>query len=138
MCLKKSGTGLKRILALSLLLLVVLSHSAYSEVILTDEEWMTLNQSLETSDKALAKAQDELEKSDEKLATAEKRLEKAESTSAMLEQKSKEQEKQIEQLSTFFKEQKKEQRKQKLWTGIKLVGAFVIGGAVGYTAGSLF
>ena len=122
----------------SLVLLVFCSHTCLAEVVLTDEEWMTLNQSLETSDKALAKAQDELEKSDEKLATAEKRLEKAESTSAMLEQKSKEQEKQIEQLSTFFKEQKKEQRKQKLWTGIKIVGAFVIGGAVGYTAGSLW
>jgi septal ring factor EnvC (AmiA/AmiB activator) len=138
MCLKKSGTGLKTMLLWSLVLLVFCSHTCLAEVVLKDDEATLLKQSLTTAEKELTQQASRIESLETSLTEAEKQLAEAKSTQQGLQTTIEEQQSRLEQLSTSLKEQKKEQRKQKFWTGIKIVGAFVIGGAVGYTAGSLF
>ena len=138
MCLKKSGTGLRNISVLSLALLLLSVCTCWGEVVLTDEAAMMLKQSLTTAEKELTQQASRIESLETSLTEAEKQLTEAKSTQQGLQTTIEEQQSRLEQLSTSLKEQKKEQRKQKMWTGIKLVGAFVIGGAVGYTAGSLF
>lgn len=138
MCLKRFGTGLRNISVLSLALLLLSVSTCWGEVILTDEEAMMLKQSLTSAEKELTEQSSRIESLETSLTEAEKQLTEAKSTQEGLQTTIEEQQSRLEQLSTSLKEQKKEQRKQKLWTGIKIVGAFVIGGAVGYTAGSLF
>lgn len=137
-CLKRFGIGLRNISVLSLALLLLSVSTCWGEVILTDEEAMMLKQSLTSAEKELTEQSSRIESLETSLTEAEKQLTEAKSTQEGLQTTIEEQQSRLEQLSTYLKEQKKEQRKQKLWTGIKIVGAFVIGGAVGYTAGSLF
>lgn len=135
---KKFGTGLKNIFVLSLVLSLLSVSTCWGEVVLTDEEATLLKQSLTTAERELNEQASRIESLENSLNEAEKQLEKAKNTQAELQTTIDGQQNKLKQLSTSLKEQKKEQRKQKLWTGLKIAGAFVIGGAVGFTAGSIW
>lgn len=131
-----SGRRLKTLLCGWLVFCLLLPCSCWGDVVLSEAEWTRLNQSLETSDKALAKAQEKLEQSDEKLAKAEQKLaiaeqklEKAENRSAELEKKSQQQELGLQKASKYLKQQEREARAAKvkalfIGLGIGAVGGF--------------
>ena len=130
MCSKKYGTGLKSILVWCLVLLVFCSHTCLADVVLTDEEATALETSLRTAKK-------ELNEQASRISELENSLTEAKKSQAELQTTINEQQNKLTTLSTSLKKQEKEQKMQKFWTGVKIVGAFVLGGAVGYTVGNL-
>ena len=137
MCLRRYGIGLKSILVWCLVLLACCSHTCWADVVLTDEEATALETSLRTAKKELNEQASRIENLESNLSEAEKQLTEAKKSQAELQTTIDEQRNRLTTLSTSLKKQEREQKMQKFWTGVKIVGAFVLGGAVGYTVGNL-
>ncbi len=143
MCLRRFGIGLKRTLVLLLLSLVVLSHSAYSEVILTNEQEKALTQHLDGLEKELKSAKEklneqkiELNQAKNELNEVKKELTEAQNSLKESKETLKGQKDTLKQLEKSLKQERKEQKKAKIKSFCWGLGTgFVVGTVTGiYTS----